>query len=172
MPYFTGGFAAGNIRATNPGFAGIDQTNGGWTIGGGIEGAMIGNWTARAEYLYVNLGSAGCAANCGFPGNNVSFTTNIFPRWPQLSFLEHDPEKLLMHRNKRLERNGIRLDPISLWTEARTLRITIITAPETCIRGFLLRAKADRAQLSWHMPAPTCRRVGRATARLSPTLRD
>jgi outer membrane immunogenic protein len=78
MPYFTGGFAAGNIRATNPGFAGIDQTNGGWTIGGGLEGALAGNWTARGEYLYVNLGNAGCAPNCGFPANNVSFTTNIF----------------------------------------------------------------------------------------------
>ena len=78
LPYFTGGFAAGNIRATNPTFAGIDQTNGGWTIGGGLEGAMVGNWTARAEYLYVNLGSAGCSINCGLPANNVSFTTNIF----------------------------------------------------------------------------------------------
>ena len=29
MPYFTGGFAVGNIRATNSGFAGVDQTNSG-----------------------------------------------------------------------------------------------------------------------------------------------
>jgi outer membrane immunogenic protein len=78
MPYFTGGFAFGNIRTTTPGLTGIDQTNGGWAIGGGLEGAMVGNWTARAEYLYVNLGSAGCAPNCGLPANNVSFTTNIF----------------------------------------------------------------------------------------------
>ena len=78
MPYLTGGLAVGNIRATVPGFAGIDQTNAGWTLGGGVEVALVGNWTAKAEYLYVDLGTAGCGAVCGLPaGNNVSLTTNI-----------------------------------------------------------------------------------------------
>jgi outer membrane immunogenic protein len=78
MPYLTGGLAVGNIRTTSPGFAGIDQTNAGWTVGGGLEVAVVGNWTAKAEYLYVDLGTAGCGASCGFPaGNTVGFTTNI-----------------------------------------------------------------------------------------------
>jgi outer membrane immunogenic protein len=78
MPYVTGGLAIGNIRTTTPSFAGIDQTNAGWTIGGGVEFAVVGNWTAKAEYLYVDLGNAGCGVVCGFPaGNNVGLTTNI-----------------------------------------------------------------------------------------------
>jgi len=78
MPYLTGGLAVGNIRTTTPGFAGIDQTNAGWTVGGGLEVALVGNWTAKAEYLYVDLGTAGCGAVCGMPfGNNVSLTTNV-----------------------------------------------------------------------------------------------
>jgi len=78
MPYLTGGLAIGNIRATVPGFAGVDHTNAGWTLGGGLEVALVGNWTAKAEYLYVDLGNTACSTVCGLPaGNNVSFTTNI-----------------------------------------------------------------------------------------------
>jgi len=78
MPYLTGGLAIGNIRANVPGLAGVDQTNAGWTLGGGLEVALVGNWTAKAEYLYVDLGNTACGAVCGLPaGNNVSFTTNI-----------------------------------------------------------------------------------------------
>ena len=29
----------------------------GWTIGAGLEGVIAGNWTAKIEYLYVDLGS-------------------------------------------------------------------------------------------------------------------
>jgi outer membrane immunogenic protein len=32
------------------------ETRFGWAAGGGIEAALWGNWTAKAEYLYVNLG--------------------------------------------------------------------------------------------------------------------
>jgi outer membrane immunogenic protein len=28
----------------------------GWTVGAGLEHALMRNWTVRAEYLYVNLG--------------------------------------------------------------------------------------------------------------------
>ena len=28
----------------------------GWTVGAGVEGAIGGGWTARLEYLYVDLG--------------------------------------------------------------------------------------------------------------------
>ena len=33
------------------------KTLSGWTIGGGLEAALWGNWTAKVEYLYVNAGS-------------------------------------------------------------------------------------------------------------------
>lgn len=35
----------------------------GWTIGGGTESRLFGNWTAKLEYLYIDLGgSSGSAA--------------------------------------------------------------------------------------------------------------
>ena len=78
MPYATGGLAVGDIKASAPGFGGIDTTNAGWTLGGGIEVALPGNWTAKAEYLHVDLGSANCGGSCGIPaGNNVSMQENL-----------------------------------------------------------------------------------------------
>src|SRR5215469_12663260 len=78
MPYLTGGLAAGDIRASAPGFGGASTTNAGWTIGGGIEIALPGNWTAKAEYLHVDLGSFNCGPSCGpSPTNNVSIHDDI-----------------------------------------------------------------------------------------------
>ena len=78
MPYLTGGLAIGDIRTSVPGFTSSDTTNAGWTIGGGLEAALVGNWTAKAEYLYVDLGKANCGAGCGIlAGNSVGLTTNV-----------------------------------------------------------------------------------------------
>lgn len=78
MPYVTGGLAVGDIRATAPGFAGASTTNAGWTAGAGIEIALPGNWTAKAEYLHVDLGNLNCGINCGgLPGNNVSMHDDV-----------------------------------------------------------------------------------------------
>jgi outer membrane immunogenic protein len=77
MPYVTGGLALGDIQASLPGFAGGNATNAGWTIGGGIEFAIAGHWTAKAEYLYVDLGNFNCGLACGAATQNVSFTANL-----------------------------------------------------------------------------------------------
>jgi len=77
MPFVTGGGAFGDIRASTPALAGGNTTNAGWTVGAGIEFALVGNWTAKAEYLYVDLGKLSCGAGCGAPVDNVSFTANI-----------------------------------------------------------------------------------------------
>lgn len=81
LPYVTGGLAVGNIKNTYPGFATVDNTNAGWTLGGGGEFAFAGNWTAKVEYLHVDLGSTSCPAlsACGrivAPGN-VSLTEEV-----------------------------------------------------------------------------------------------
>jgi outer membrane immunogenic protein len=78
MPYATGGLAVGDIRAATPGFAGGTSTNAGWTLGGGVEVALPGNWSAKAEYLRVDLGGFNCTGCGPAPGNNVSLQENVF----------------------------------------------------------------------------------------------
>jgi outer membrane immunogenic protein len=78
MPYATGGLAVGDIRASAPGFAGGTSTNAGWTLGGGVEFALPGNWTAKAEYLRVDLGGFNCTGCSAPPTNNVSLQENVF----------------------------------------------------------------------------------------------
>ncbi|MEH2546854.1 outer membrane immunogenic protein [Bradyrhizobium sp. AZCC 2262] len=77
LVYVTGGLAYGEVTTTNAvagtnitgaqgtnvfaltpvaGSANSTTTRVGWTIGAGIEGVVSGNWTARLEYLYVDLG--------------------------------------------------------------------------------------------------------------------
>jgi len=78
MPYVTGGLAVGDIKAGVPGFAGATQTNAGWTAGGGVELALTNNWTAKAEYLHVDLGNMNCGFNCGVvAGNSASLKSDI-----------------------------------------------------------------------------------------------
>ena len=67
MPYVTGGAAFGDIEANQLGFAGVHDTKVGWTVGGGVEAALIGNWTAKVEYLHVDLGSVNCNTGCSLP---------------------------------------------------------------------------------------------------------
>jgi outer membrane immunogenic protein len=59
--YATGGLAYGEI-ATNgsisdPVTFSFNTTKTGWTAGAGLEGRISGNWTAKIEYLYMDLGS-------------------------------------------------------------------------------------------------------------------
>ncbi len=79
LPFVTGGLAVGNIRATTPGFPAGSITTAGWTIGAGLEFAVVSNVTVKAEYLYVDLGNFNCGLNCGLAaGGNVSFHANLF----------------------------------------------------------------------------------------------
>jgi outer membrane immunogenic protein len=79
MPYVTGGLAVGDIRAAVPGLAGGSTTNAGWTVGAGLEVALPGNWSAKAEYLHVDLGKFNCGTGCGtLPTDNVSLHDNVF----------------------------------------------------------------------------------------------
>jgi outer membrane immunogenic protein len=85
--YGTAGGAYGNVQAGLNTLPLQSSTEFGWTAGAGIEGAFADNWTAKVEYLYVDLGnSANCntTASCGFEGvggaaanNSVKFTESM-----------------------------------------------------------------------------------------------
>jgi outer membrane immunogenic protein len=75
--YLTGGVAFGRVNNTFTfldGAGDIDssftqnQTKAGWTVGAGVEHMFAPNWTARAEWRYVDLGKTGviCARGTGF----------------------------------------------------------------------------------------------------------
>jgi outer membrane immunogenic protein len=74
MPYVTGGLAFGNVES-RVGAGRTDSTEVGWTIGGGVEAAIAGPWTAKIEYLYVDLGRGDAIPGTG--GTRADFTTNI-----------------------------------------------------------------------------------------------
>jgi outer membrane immunogenic protein len=79
--YVTGGAAFGNVQAGLNPPATFDSTmRVGWAAGAGVEYAFWGNWSAKAEYLFVDLGTASCTtvANCGSAaGASVPLTENL-----------------------------------------------------------------------------------------------
>jgi outer membrane immunogenic protein len=75
MPYVTGGVAFGEVKATAAGLGSVSDTNVGWTVGAGIEGAVAGNWTAKLEYLYVDLGDVSCGGCVA--ASSVDFRTHL-----------------------------------------------------------------------------------------------
>ena len=75
--YGTAGGAYGDVQANVSGVTN-SATKFGWTAGGGIEAALADQWTARLEYLYVDLGNTSCTTACGAPPTQtVSFTQNL-----------------------------------------------------------------------------------------------
>lgn len=77
LPYLTGGVAVGGLQADVVNLGGSTATNAGWTIGAGIEVALIDRWTAKGEYLYVDLGRFDCGPACGAVPVNVHFTSHL-----------------------------------------------------------------------------------------------
>jgi outer membrane immunogenic protein len=57
LVYGTGGLAFGELRAETFGLS-ESHTNAGWTVGVGAEFGIYQNWTAKVEYLYVDLSSS------------------------------------------------------------------------------------------------------------------
>jgi outer membrane immunogenic protein len=76
LPYITGGGAVGALKASSP-LGDVNKTQWGWTVGGGIEWAFLANWSAKVEYLYVDLGSISCGIACGAVDEGVSFKSSI-----------------------------------------------------------------------------------------------
>jgi outer membrane immunogenic protein len=66
LPYFTGGAAFSGVQATSAGGGTSNNNSVGWTLGGGVEYAFLGAWSAKLEYLYADLGKSTCGATiCG-----------------------------------------------------------------------------------------------------------
>jgi outer membrane immunogenic protein len=69
LAYVTGGLAYGSVKTdlTYGAFTGGgvpiaatssgSSTHAGWTVGGGVEGKFWNNWSAKLEYLYMDLGT-------------------------------------------------------------------------------------------------------------------
>ncbi len=77
--YATGGLAYGNVNyfvkdnANIPIFRGNDiQT--GYVVGGGLEYMMTANWSWKAEYQYINLGSFTVGLDPSSPLTNLELT--------------------------------------------------------------------------------------------------
>lgn len=72
LGYATGGLAIGRVKTANSfvdshddgnpfsgnGFGERSETKVGWTVGAGLEYAFARNWSVRAEYMYLDLGSS------------------------------------------------------------------------------------------------------------------
>jgi outer membrane immunogenic protein len=86
--YATGGWAYGEGKLDGPltsisgppvtiastAFSTSNSVNG-WTVGGGVEWAFWGNWTAKFEYLHIDFGSRGDVA---IPGGPFVITSGHF----------------------------------------------------------------------------------------------
>jgi outer membrane immunogenic protein len=91
LVYGTGGLAYGELNVNSavnpanislvPGFQNVpfniggSQTRTGWTLGFGVESALSANWSWKAEYLYMDLGSVtvtGAVPAQGCLGNNLA----------------------------------------------------------------------------------------------------
>jgi outer membrane immunogenic protein len=74
MPYVTGGFAYGGVKASAysncsscvaTGFSTPTNTQTGWTAGAGAEYALTPHLSMKAEYLYTDLGRDNIASGAG-----------------------------------------------------------------------------------------------------------
>ena len=76
--YGTGGVAFGDIQAAAGGLPFDVSAPVGWTVGAGVEYAFLPGWTAKVEYLFVDLGNRACdPASCGGTATTVSLQENI-----------------------------------------------------------------------------------------------
>ncbi|MFN3657296.1 MAG: outer membrane protein [Pseudolabrys sp.] len=70
LVFGTGGWAFGGLEHFNNAGAGetFTKNRSGWTLGGGVEYGLTPNWTVRADYRYVDLGTY----SNGAPTNGVA----------------------------------------------------------------------------------------------------
>ena len=89
--YVTAGAAIADLDQTSGG-ATSNKLKGGFTVGAGVEMAIARNWTAKAEYLYLDFGST------TFQGTNGSITSQVQEHAVRIGANFHfDPNFLAKH---------------------------------------------------------------------------
>ena len=92
LAYVTGGLAYGSVK-TDMGISSTLATtlagtpvsassstsslHAGWTIGGGVEAMFAGNWSAKLEYLYVDLGTFNSTVALAAPAIGANFSSRV-----------------------------------------------------------------------------------------------
>ncbi len=76
--FCTAGGGAGGAGVCTPQSNSISAVNTGWTVGAGVEAEIKGNWTAKLEYLYMDLAGLGTQSFILTSGNPspINLTTN------------------------------------------------------------------------------------------------
>jgi outer membrane immunogenic protein len=72
--YGTAGVAFGELQAQTFGLLSENHTNVGWTAGAGVEAGFAANWSAKIEYLFVDLASNSYALT----GTNNGLSASLF----------------------------------------------------------------------------------------------
>jgi iron complex outermembrane receptor protein len=70
LVYGTAGAAFGNVRANFTNDPVSSATKAGWTVGAGVEVGFARNWSAKAEYLFVDLANGSCTTDCAIADAN------------------------------------------------------------------------------------------------------
>jgi opacity protein-like surface antigen len=70
LVYGTAGAAFGDVRANFSNDPVSSATESGWAAGAGVEVALARNWTAKAEYLFIDLSNGSCMTDCAIANAN------------------------------------------------------------------------------------------------------
>jgi outer membrane immunogenic protein len=70
LVFATAGAAFGDVRANFSNGPISRSIEAGWTVGAGIEVALGRNWSAKAEYLFVDLADGSCTTACTIANPN------------------------------------------------------------------------------------------------------
>jgi outer membrane immunogenic protein len=82
--YATGGLAVGRVTDTHALLTttasqtiSVASTRGGWTVGAGVEYALMPSWSTKLEYLHVDLGSSSLATPVFVPAGQSGFVASF-----------------------------------------------------------------------------------------------
>jgi outer membrane immunogenic protein len=74
--YVTAGGAFTDVQMSAGGTT-ATANRAGWAAGLGLEYAVLGPWSAKVDYLYADLGSAGCGVSACGADTTVNFKTSV-----------------------------------------------------------------------------------------------